>query len=57
MDRGAWRATVQGHKESDTTEETSHACTVNILGFKAIPSWSQLNTALVILKQLQIMHK
>ena len=21
MDRGAWRATVQGHKESDTTEQ------------------------------------
>ena len=33
MDRGAWWATVQGRKESDTTEETSHACTGNILGF------------------------
>ena len=25
MDRGAWRATVQGGKESDTTEVAGHA--------------------------------
>ena len=29
MDRGAWRAIVQGgHKESDTTEATEHTLTV-----------------------------
>ena len=27
MDRGAWRVTVWGHKESDTTEATQHART------------------------------
>ena len=27
MDRGAWQATAQSHKESDTTEATKHACT------------------------------
>ena len=29
MDRGAWRATVQGgHKQSDTTRVTGHVCKV-----------------------------
>ena len=27
MDSGAWRATVHGVAELDTTEETEHACT------------------------------
>ena len=27
MDRGAWRAMVHRVTESDTTEETEHACT------------------------------
>ena len=27
MDRGAWKAAVQGHKESDTTEVAQHAST------------------------------
>ena len=26
MDRGAWKASPQGCKESDTTEATQHAC-------------------------------
>ena len=31
MDRGAWRATEGGHKESDTTEQLSHLTTCNVL--------------------------
>ena len=32
MDKGAWQATYSswGHKESDTTEATLHACTHNV---------------------------
>ena len=34
MDRGAWQATVQqGHKEPDTTDTTSLACTEVVMSF------------------------
>ena len=34
MNRGAWRATVHGHKESDMTE---HAYYTQAQGLKAVP--------------------
>ena len=34
MDRGAWQGySPRGHKELDTTEASSHVCTVNNLLF------------------------